>query len=106
MGGLSEREYKEKLHKMVQNVNNGVKDVRDRFAKIQQIRAEILKKTEEIKRSIHHDIDKMEIEITKSKDLAMESKERLRSEIFALKNEIEEKYTDLKRRVSEVTVPA
>jgi bisphosphoglycerate-dependent phosphoglycerate mutase len=90
---------------MMQNANNGVKNIREKFAKIQQIRAEILKKTEELKRSIYHDMDKMEIEITKSKDLAIESKERLRSEIFALKNEVEEKYADLKRRVSEVTVP-
>lgn len=106
MGGPSEREYREKLNKILENVNNEVRDVREKFAKIEKIRVDALKKTEEMKHSADHIIDKMEIEITKSKDLAIESRERLHSEIVALKNEIKEKYTDIKKRISETMVPA
>jgi hypothetical protein len=105
MGGPSEREYKEKLNKILENANKGVRDVREKFAKIEEIRVDALKKTEEMKRSADHDIDKILIEITKSKDLAIESKERLRSEISALRSKTEQSYSNLKKRISETLVP-
>ena len=106
MGGPSEREYKEKLNKILENANKRAKEVREKFAEIQKVKVEALKKTEEMKRSADHDVDKMMIDITKSQDLALESKERLRTEISNLRKGIEQSYTDLKKRISETMVPS
>jgi hypothetical protein len=106
MGGPSEREYREKLVKIQENTNKQARGVREKFAQIQKIKVEALKKTEEIKRSADRDIDKAMMEITKSKDLAIESKERLRTEISSIRNNIDQTYTDLKNRISETMVPA
>jgi cytidylate kinase len=105
MGGPSEREYREKLNKILDNTNKKAKDVRDKFAQIQKMKVEALKKAEEMKRSSDQDIDKAMREITKSQDLAVESKERLHTEISTLRNTIEQTYTDLKKRISETLVP-
>jgi hypothetical protein len=48
----------------------------------------------------------MEKNITKSKDLAPESKKRLRSEIVVLRNEIKEEYVELKTQISQTLIPA
>lgn len=105
LGSTSEREYSEKTNKIRDKLNKGVKDARDKFADIEKIKVEALKKTEDLKRSADQEVAKIEIEIGKSKDLATESKERLRTEINSLKREIEEKYTDLKKRISETITP-
>jgi len=105
MGGPSEREYREKLNKILENTNKRAKDVREKFAQIQKIKVDALKKTEEMKRSTDHDIDKAMMEITKSQDLAIESKERLHTEISNLRNNIDRTYVDLKKRISETMVP-
>ncbi len=106
MGGPSEREYREKLNKILENTNKRAKDVREKFAQIQKIKVEALKKAEEMKRSADHDIDKTMMEITKSQDLAIESKERLRMEISSLRNDVDQTYTDIKTRISETMVPS
>lgn len=105
MGGTSEREYSEKANKIREKLHKGVKDARDRFADIEKVKVEALKKTEDLKRSADQEVAKIEIEIGKSKDLALESKERLRTEISSLKGEIEERYTELKKRISETITP-
>ena len=105
LGGTSEREYSEKTNKIREKLHKGVKDARDKFADIEKIKVESLKKTEDLKRSADQEVAKMEIEIGRSKDLAMESKERLRTEITGLKREIEEKYIELKKRISETITP-
>jgi len=105
MGGPSEREYREKLNKILENAGNRAKDVREKFMHIQKIKVEALKKTEEIKRSADQEIDKAMMEITKSQDLAIESKERLQMEISNLRNNVNQTYTDLKNRISETIVP-
>jgi predicted nuclease with TOPRIM domain len=106
MGGTSEREFREKLSKILENANKGAKDVREKFANIQKIKVEALKKTEEMKRSADQEIDKTMINITKSQDLAAESKTRLQTEISDLRTKTERLYTDLKKRISETMVPA
>jgi predicted nuclease with TOPRIM domain len=106
MGGPSEREYREKLNRILEKTNKGAKDVRDKFAQIQKTKLEALKKAEEMKQSADQDIDKTMIEITKSQDLAKESKERLQTEISNLKSNIEQIYADLKNRISQTLVPA
>ena len=70
------------------------------------MKVESLKKSEELRRSVTHDVNKMEEKITKSKDLAPESKERLRSEIVTLRNAIREEYAELKTQISETLIPA
>jgi len=106
MGGPSEREYKEKLNKILEDTNKRAKEVREKFAEIQKVKVEAHKKTEEMKRSADHDMDKIMIDITKSQDLALESKERLRTEISNLRKSIEQSYADLKKRISETMVPS
>ena len=105
MGGFSEREYKEKLIKLREKLYDKIKDVRKEFSKIEKIKVNALKKNDDIKRSLDHDVDKISKDIVKSKDLAPESKERLRVEIESLKMEIEEKYKELKARISETLIP-
>lgn len=106
MAGPSEREFREKLHKMLENMNKGANDVRGKFANIQKIKTDALKKVEDMKRSADRDIDKAMLDITRSQDLAVESKERLQKEISELKDKIEHIYGDLKKRVSETMVPS
>ena len=105
MGGPSEREYRDKLNKILDNTNKGANDVREKFAQIQKMKVDALKKTEEMKHSSDREIDKTMIEITKSQDLAHESKERLQTEISDLRNKIDHIYTELKKRISETIVP-
>ncbi|MCK4440193.1 hypothetical protein KAU85_04330, partial [Candidatus Bathyarchaeota archaeon] len=67
---------------------------------------EALKKSEEIRRSADKDIEKIEKNIIKSKDLAPESKKRLRSEIIVLRNEVREEHAELKMQISKTLIPA
>jgi len=105
MGGFSEREYKEKLIKLREKLYDKIKDVRKEFSKIEKLKVNALKKNDDMKISLDHDVDKINKEIIKSKDLAPESKERLRVEIETLKKEIESKYKELKTCISETMVP-
>ena len=105
MGGFSEREYKEKLIKLREKLYDKIKDVRKEFSKIEKIKVNALKKNDDIKRSLDHDVDKISKDIVKSKDLAPESKERLRVEIESLKKEIEEKYKELKLSLIHISEP-
>jgi hypothetical protein len=106
MGNLSEREYREKMNKIREKMNKKSKDVKNEFAKLEKIKVNLLKKTEEIRHDAEHEIDKMQGDITKSKDLAPESKKRLQSEIVTIKSEIHEEYSLLKTRIAEAIIPA
>ena len=106
MGGPSEREYRERLNKISEKLIKRQKDVRKNFAKIEKMKVEALKKSEDMKRSVQHDLDKIEKNITNSKDLALESKKRLRSEIIVLRNAIRQEYTELKTQISKTLIPA
>lgn len=106
MTGPSEREYKEKLDKILEKTSKAKRDIRDKFAQIEKAKAEALKKTEELKRNADRELEKAIMEITTSKDLAHESKERLEQETAKLRDKIEHAYTDLKKRVSETIIPS
>jgi uncharacterized protein YoxC len=106
MGTLTERECKEKLDRLREKMNGKTKDIRSEFAKIEKTKADLLRKTEEVRRDVEHEVDKTDKDIAKSKDLAPESKRRLSTEIGFLKGEIEQKYLDLKTRIAEAIVPA
>jgi NAD+--asparagine ADP-ribosyltransferase len=105
MGGTSEREYAEKVSKIKEKILKTEKDVKNDFAKIEQIKLDTLKKTEEMRRSAENDLEKVEKDILKSKDLATESRQRLNSEIAVLKSEIGQRYTELKTQISKAIEP-
>ena len=105
MAGPSEREYREKLNKITENLNKRANNIRKDFEKLEKMKVNAMKKTEEVRISIDRDIDKVEKDIIKSKDLAPESKQRLHSEIQLLKNRTKEKYSQLRTRISETMIP-
>ena len=106
MGDPSERECREKLNKIREKLIKRSRRIRKDFAKIEKMKVESLKKSEELRRSVARDVSKIEEKIIKSKDLAPESKERLRSQIVTLRNAIREEYTELKTQISETLIPA
>jgi len=105
MGGTSEREYMEKMGKIREKLLKTETDIKNDFAKIEKIKLDALKKTEEMRRSAEHDLEKVEKDMVKSKDLAAESRQRLSSEIAVLKDEIGQRYTELKTRISKAIAP-
>jgi len=105
MAGPSEREYREKLNKITENLNKRANNIRKDFEKLEKMKVNAMKKTEEVRISIDRDIDKVEKDIIKSKDLAPESKQRLHSEIQLLKNRTKEEYSQLRTRISETMIP-
>jgi len=105
MGGTSEREYRERLHKIQEKLHKQIEDIQKDVRKIEKIKVEALKKAEDLRRSADKEINKIEENIIKSKDLAPESKERLRSEVAMLKNESEGNYVQVRRQIAESIVP-
>ena len=95
----------EKIRKVREKSSKIAADVRNDFAKMEKLKAESLKKTEEIRRFSEQDLDKLDREIVKDTDLAPESRQRLTVEITSAKNEIQQKYAELKSRISEAIVP-
>ncbi|NWG10759.1 hypothetical protein HXY33_03275 [Candidatus Bathyarchaeota archaeon] len=105
MGGPSEREYREKLGKIKQKLGKKVVDIKSEFERFEKAKVEMLKRTKEMKHEAEHEVVKMEEDIAKSKDLAPESKQRLRLEIDIVKTEIRESYSQLEIRIAEAVVP-
>lgn len=105
MGLSSEFEHRKKLNKIREDVNKRVKDVRDHFAKIEKIKLEALKKTEEMRRSAEQDIAKLEKDIAKS-DLTSDIKKTLASDIATLRKEIEDRTAELRTRITGTIIPS
>ena len=105
MGGTSEREYRERLSKIREKANRRAKEIRDEVSKIEKIKADALKKAEDMRRSADNDVNRTTEDIAKSRDLAPESKQRLSSEIAVLKNQMENNYANLRRQIAEAIVP-
>jgi uncharacterized coiled-coil DUF342 family protein len=104
MGQASEYEHRKKLNRIREDTNKRVNDVRDHFAKIEKVKTEALKKTEEIRRSAEKDMKKLEEEIAKS-DLTAEVKKTLISDIALLRKEIEDRANELRTRLTAIAVP-
>ena len=105
VGGPSELDYGQKLNKARKNLYKKLQDIRNQFVQIEKIKVETIKKTDELKNSAQHDLRRIEDDILRSKDLVSESKERLNSEINILRREIEEKYDEMRKRITETTTP-
>jgi hypothetical protein len=106
MGSTSEREFRQKINKMRENVNKKSQSTKKEFNNLEKTKVHLLKKTEEDRHKIVRELDKMERKIYSSKDLAPESKRRLYAETNSLKLEIQNVYVDLKTRISETLIPA
>lgn len=104
MGLSSDYEQRKKLNKIRESINNRVKDVREHFAKIEKVKVEALKKTEEMKRSAENDLRKLEEEMAKS-GLSSELKKTLEEDINALRKEIEDKSSELRTRLHGTVIP-
>lgn len=105
MGGASEREFMEKLAKIKEKSIKTAKEIRSDFTRIEEIKAETLRKTEEMRRTSENVVETLEQEMAKAKDLAPESRQRLSAEIKSVKADILEKYTELKARISKAILP-
>jgi uncharacterized coiled-coil DUF342 family protein len=104
MSRVSEYEHRKKLNKIREDTNKRVKDVRDHFVKIDKVKTEALKKTEEIRGSAERDIAKLEEEIKKS-DLTEDVKKALTSDIALLRKEIEDRAAELRTRLTTISIP-
>ncbi len=105
MGGTSEREFLEKIVNVKTRSSKRVSVVMKDFAKMQKLKAESLKKTEEMMQSAEHDLETLEQKIIKSKDLVPESRRRVEVEIDVAKKQIKQKYADLKQRIATAIAP-
>jgi DNA anti-recombination protein RmuC len=99
--GDSEREFSEKIAKIKLKSSEKVTEVLDQFGKAQKMKAESLKKNEEMMTSAASDLEKLERDMAKKEDLSVESQKRLNDEITAARNQIRQKYDELRSRISD-----
>jgi hypothetical protein len=104
--GDSESEYFEKISKAKFNSSKKVTEVLDIVSKSQKLKAESLKKTEEMMTDAASDLEKLERDMAKNKDLSAESHNRLNEEIVVARNQIRQKYDDLKTRIIDRVEPS
>ena len=91
-------ELQKKLTRAREEFHKREVDVRSRLADIEKKKVETLKKTEEMKNNTLHDVEKIDVGIMKS-SLDAETKTKLASEISAFKQDIENKYAELRATV-------
>jgi exonuclease VII large subunit len=103
--GDTEREFSEKLANIRSKSSKRAGEIADLFSKMARMKAESLKKTEEMMSSAVHDLEKFEQDLVKSKDLVPESKQRLSDELANVKSQMKQKYDELKNRISAAVIP-
>jgi hypothetical protein len=94
-----EFEFQKKLTKMREELGKREVDIRGQLVSIEKIKVEALKKTEELKYSAKHDLEKIDQDIMKAKDLNTQVKARLTSETTTLKEDLEKKYAELRNTI-------
>jgi len=104
MSLASEYEHRKKLNRIREDTNKRVKEVRDHFVKIDKVKTEALKKTEEIRRAAEKDIKRLEEDLAKS-DLKEDVKKALKSDIALLRKEIEDRAAELRARLTAIAIP-
>lgn len=105
VGGTSEREFIEKIVQTKKKASEMVIEIRNDFPKMEKLKADALKKVEEMRRSTETNLEKIEQNATKEKDLVPESRHRISVEIVQAKKEIQQKYEETKSRISASIVP-
>jgi len=99
--GDSEQEYLEKISKTKFNSSKKVTEVLDVFGKSQKLKAESLKKNEEMMTKAASDLEKLERNKAKNKDLSTEAQKKISEEIAAARSQIRQKYDELRARITE-----
>ena len=99
--GNSEQEYLEKISKTKINSSKKVTEILDVFGKSQKLKAESLKKNEEMMTKAASDLEKLERDKAKNQDLSADSQKRLNDEIAVARNQIKTKYDELKTRIND-----
>jgi hypothetical protein len=97
--GDSEQQYLEKISNTKFNSSKKVTKILDVFGESQKLKAESLKKTEEMMTKASSDLEKLERNKAKNKDLSAESQKKLNEEIAIARNQIRQKYDELKTRI-------
>jgi uncharacterized protein YcbK (DUF882 family) len=97
----SEKDSLEKISKIKQNSSKGVTEILDVFGKAQKFKAEALQKNEEMMTKAASDLEKLEINLAKNKELSTASRDKLNEEIKTARIQIKQKYDELKARISE-----
>ena len=105
MGDTSEREFLDRLIKIRTKASKKGANVKNDIAKMQKLKASALKNTEEMIQKAEQDIEKLERDMVKNKDLVPESIQRLNAEIALTKEQVMQKYKELKTRVTAAIVP-
>ncbi len=105
MGDTSEREFSAKLIKIKSKSSKKSGEVIDLFSSMQKLKAESLKKTEEMMETAMRELEKLERDTVKSRDLAPESIQRLNADITAARAQIRQKYHELKTRIAAAIIP-
>jgi len=103
MGESFEFGSRKKLTRIREDLSKRELDVRNFLADIEKIKVEALKKTEEMKYSAQHDVEKVVQDMIKEKNLDQNVKARLDAEIDAVKAHVEKKYSELTTLVLEKT---
>jgi len=101
--GDFEFEFQKKATRIREQLSKKEVDVKGKVADMQKIKLEALKRTEEMKYSAQHDLEKITQDLMKAKELEAEVRTKLTSEITDLKNEIERKYSEMKNTIAEKT---
>jgi len=91
----------EKISKTKFNSSKKVTEVLDVFAKSQKLKAESLKKNEEMMTKAASDLEKLDRDKAKNKDLSIESQKKISEEIAAARSQIKQKYDELRARITE-----
>ncbi len=105
MGGTSEREFMEKIVQTRERASKIINEVRNDFVKMEKLKVDALKKIEEMRRSAEENLEKLERNAIKSKDLVPESRERISLEVKRSHKDVQLKYEDMKARVSAAIIP-
>src|SRR4030065_1657531 len=99
--GDSEQGYLEKIFNTKFNSSKKVTKILDVFGKSQKLKAESLKQTEEMMTKAASDLEKIEREKAKNQDLSDDSQKKLTEEIAVARNQIRQKYEELKARLAD-----
>lgn len=94
-------DFQKKTTKIREEMSKREVDIRRKVADIQKAKLETLKKTEEMKSSAQHELEKITQDVMKAKELGAEVKSRLISEVTDLKNEVDRKYSELRNTIAE-----
>ena len=99
--GDSEQKFLEKISKTQMNSSKKVSEVIAVFGKAQKLKAESLKKTEEMMNDAANDLEKLERDIAREEDLSGASKNRLNEQIAAARSQVRKKYNELTARIAD-----